>query len=393
MNGKIYVGSSNTDVDLRKDHYLHTLVLGIHHNEELQSDFNIYGHENFEINIVNKNCKTENEVRHLREQIIYENRFNTYNHDVPVTYNGGNPNASFGGSANKRNNLSEFSIPLSPKKLINYLENNYDENQNGFYSVFGKINSGEIVEYYEIDNQMEIANNESLRKPLDDERNSKLEEEVDFSQLMNENGKYSMDINKGEGIVETIEADSIEELMDIAARRLVNAAIPNTVHNCISEGDFHEAFSLIYDGLDNDPDDEIIWELFYETVSKALNDEKYEEIIIYISQFNGFEEDDFLLNSLGVAFLSKYEYETALSCFFEATEINPNNDVSWFLRGNVVLHYANVCLNMGDYINYEKGKNNIDEALKCFEKAISISPKIEYINRHDELLSLKYRIN
>ena len=393
VTGKVYVGSSNTDLDQRINYYWENLLLGIHHNEELQSDFNFYGSENFFINVISKNCQSENEVRQLREQLIYENRFNTYNHDVPVTYNGGNPNASFGGSDKKQNNDGrEFSIPLSPKKLINYLENNYTESQNGFYSVFGKINSGEINDYYQIDYQMKIANDKKIMQSSGESLRDDVDENVDFSQLMNEDGRYSIDIDKGKGIVETIEADSIEELMNIAARKVMNAAIPNTVENCISEGDYEEAFDWIYRGLNNDPDDNTIWKLAYESIAKALDDGEYDEIMNLIIQLDGFEEDDFLLNSLGFTFMTKKDYETALKCFFEATQINPYNDVSWFLRGITVEYYARVCLNLGDYINYEKAKNNTDEALKCIEKAISLSPKMEYINKHDELLSLKYNL-
>ena len=88
QTGTVYVGSSNTDMDRLIDSYWAKLYSGSHHNRTLQSDFDYYGSLNFEVVIVNDNCYSEVEVRSLRENEIYLNRFNTYNEDVPVHYNG-----------------------------------------------------------------------------------------------------------------------------------------------------------------------------------------------------------------------------------------------------------------------------------------------------------------
>ena len=104
QTGKVYVGSSNTNMDRLIDSYWNKLDSGSHHNRALQSDYNYYGSLNFKCVIVNDNCYSEAEVRSLRENEIYLNRFNTYNEDVPVHYNGGNPDAPFGSHVSIRNN-------------------------------------------------------------------------------------------------------------------------------------------------------------------------------------------------------------------------------------------------------------------------------------------------
>ena len=104
QTGTVYVGSSNTDMDRLIDSYWAKLYSGSHHNRTLQSDFDYYGSLNFEVVIVNDNCYSEVEVRSLRENEIYLNRFNTYNEDVPVHYNGGNPDATFGSPVSRISN-------------------------------------------------------------------------------------------------------------------------------------------------------------------------------------------------------------------------------------------------------------------------------------------------
>lgn len=128
--GKVYVGSSNTNLDRLIDSYWNKLYSGTHHNNELQSDFDYYGSSSFEYVIVSDSCYSEDEVRSVRESEIYLNRFNTYNEDVPVHYDGGNPNASFGKSnrsnINNRDNafqklfdiLDKSNLPRSTKNDI-----------------------------------------------------------------------------------------------------------------------------------------------------------------------------------------------------------------------------------------------------------------------------------
>ena len=130
QTGTVYVGSSNTNMNRLIDSYWNKLDSGSHHNRALQSDYNYYGSLNFECVIVNDSCYSEAEVRDVREREIYLNRFNTYNEDVPVHYDGGNPNASFGKSnrsnINNRDNafqklfdiLDKSNLPKSTKNDI-----------------------------------------------------------------------------------------------------------------------------------------------------------------------------------------------------------------------------------------------------------------------------------
>lgn len=103
QTGTVYVGSSNTNMDRLIDSYWNKLYSGSHHNRALQSDFDYYGSLNFECVIVDGSCYSEAEVRDVREREIYLNRFNTYNEDVPVHYNGGNPDATFVSHVSRRN--------------------------------------------------------------------------------------------------------------------------------------------------------------------------------------------------------------------------------------------------------------------------------------------------
>ena len=125
VTGKVYVGSSNTNLDQRLYDYWEKLLLGTHHNAELQADFNYYGRSNFNKRIIASNCRSEYEVRQIRENEIYLNRFNTYNHDVPVTYNGGNPNAHYGASNGKRNTIIPDLIGIIDKENLSSNSRDY----------------------------------------------------------------------------------------------------------------------------------------------------------------------------------------------------------------------------------------------------------------------------
>ena len=107
VTGKVYIGSSDTNMDNLIYGYWQKLKSGVHHNKELQRDFDYYGSSNFDFIIVKDDCRSEEEVRLLREREIYLNSHNTYNEDVPVHYSGGNPNASYGGYSRKQNNIKD----------------------------------------------------------------------------------------------------------------------------------------------------------------------------------------------------------------------------------------------------------------------------------------------
>ena len=122
--GKVYVGSSNTNLDRLIDSYWNKLYSGTHHNIELQSDFDYYGSSNFEYMIVNANCYSEREVREVREREIYLNRSNTYNEDVPVHYSGGNTNATFGSRPSNANNYIENLLDIVDKSNLKESDKN-----------------------------------------------------------------------------------------------------------------------------------------------------------------------------------------------------------------------------------------------------------------------------
>ena len=118
--GKVYIGSSNTNMDNLIYSYWQKLYSGNHHNNELQQDFNYYGKSNFTVEIVSGSCYSEGEVRSLRNHEIYINRHNTYNEDVPVHYGGGNPGASFGGYHGSRNSIMDDLIGIIDKSNLTH---------------------------------------------------------------------------------------------------------------------------------------------------------------------------------------------------------------------------------------------------------------------------------
>ena len=136
--GKVYVGSSNTNMDNLIYSYWQKLYSGNHHNYDLQEDFNYYGKSNFTVEIVGI-CYSEDEVRSLRGHEIYINRHNTYNEDVPVHYSGGNPGASFGGYHEPRNNIINDLIGIIEKSN---LSNSYKDKLKSSVRT-GNINSKE----------------------------------------------------------------------------------------------------------------------------------------------------------------------------------------------------------------------------------------------------------
>ena len=95
VTGKVYVGSSNNNVDQRLYDYWQKLHAGTHSNADLQADFVRYGSSNFSKEIV-AICQTKDEVREVTKQMFERYESNMYNYHLPSTYDGGNPNATFG---------------------------------------------------------------------------------------------------------------------------------------------------------------------------------------------------------------------------------------------------------------------------------------------------------
>ncbi len=99
--GRTYTASSYTDMDRLMDKYRHDLRNSNHHNHGLRNDAR--KGDNFRFKVVARNCSSRREVLQIREAEIYKNRNNTYNEDVPIHFDGGNPFGSQYGSKGNEN--------------------------------------------------------------------------------------------------------------------------------------------------------------------------------------------------------------------------------------------------------------------------------------------------
>lgn len=149
--GKVYIGSSNNNLDQRIYDYWQKLHAGSHSNPELQSDFNRYGSSNFSKEIV-AICQTEAEVRKVTNQMFEKNKYKMYNIHRPSTYDGGNPNASFGESKGKRNNIMEELIDIIYKSNLNSYNKQYLKKQ---------VRNGQINNETELDKKIKSLSNKT----------------------------------------------------------------------------------------------------------------------------------------------------------------------------------------------------------------------------------------
>ena len=113
--GKKYTAGS-TNIDQLMKQYKNKIQHASHHNEDLSKDAEMG--DTFRFEVVSRNCKTEDEIRTLRDEEIYRNRNNTYNKDVNIYFDGGNPNAEFpqGKGTEKLNNVEDFTYSHTLKK-------------------------------------------------------------------------------------------------------------------------------------------------------------------------------------------------------------------------------------------------------------------------------------
>ena len=173
--GRVYVGSSNTNIDRLIYSYWQRLYAGDHHNYDLQSDFDYYGRSNFTVEIVSGSCYSEDEVRSLREQVIFENRFNTYNEDVPVHYGGGNPNGSFGGYHAPRHNIIDDLIGIIDKSNLNYSYKSTLKSDVKNGNITNKTELDKKIKYYqELPGLLDILNKSDLKQSEKDEIKSNI---------------------------------------------------------------------------------------------------------------------------------------------------------------------------------------------------------------------------
>ena len=147
--GKVYVGSSNSNVDQRLYDYWQNLHSGTHHNSKLQNDFNRYGSSNFKKVIISANCNSEADVRRIRDRILYQNRAKTYNNlDANVSFKGGNPNARFEGSYDKRNTIMEELIGIIDKAHLNSYDTQNLKNRVKSGSIQNKSQLNQLIKTY-----------------------------------------------------------------------------------------------------------------------------------------------------------------------------------------------------------------------------------------------------
>ncbi|CAD8214738.1 unnamed protein product [Paramecium octaurelia] len=85
-----------------------------------------------------------------------------------------------------------------------------------------------------------------------------------------------------------------------------------------------------------------------------------------------FEEAERLLNE-GLALRQLNKYEEAIECYDKAISINPKYDLAWYNKG-LALFYL----------------NKKEEAIECYDKAISINPKYDsaWSNKGNSLFNL-----
>lgn len=175
--GKKYTAGS-TNIDQLMNKYDYEMEHGTHHNEELMKDRE--EGNTFRFEVVSRDCNTEDEVRALRDVEIYRNRKNTYNKDVNIYFDGGNPNAEFphGKRTGKLNNVEHFPTShnnIKPKevkskrtmqntKLLNDYAKKYKSNvSNEFIKELNEeINRGNITSKTQISRR--IRENEQKNK-------------------------------------------------------------------------------------------------------------------------------------------------------------------------------------------------------------------------------------
>lgn len=124
ISKRVYVGSSDDNVDELLRSYWQKLKKGNFRNAELQDDFTKFGADNFEKKIVNRTFKHESEVQKYQLQLKKKYKDNCYNSREKVSYGGGNPDARFGTSNGERNSVIEDLLNVIDKsKLPQYNKN------------------------------------------------------------------------------------------------------------------------------------------------------------------------------------------------------------------------------------------------------------------------------
>ena len=82
----------STDLDNIFRKYILDLAVGKHHNKYLQNDYNNYGKNSFDLEIIKDNCKSQSELNRIGKLEITKNGDKSYNIiEGDVTFDGGGP--------------------------------------------------------------------------------------------------------------------------------------------------------------------------------------------------------------------------------------------------------------------------------------------------------------
>ena len=113
----------STNLDNLIKNYFESLENGTHSNDLLQSDFNKYGRDNFEVEIIVDNCSSEDEINRIGNKEIRKNASKSYNkRKSNESFSGGNEYAP--NSAGTHEKLMEY---LSQYINLNHLPHYYKE--------------------------------------------------------------------------------------------------------------------------------------------------------------------------------------------------------------------------------------------------------------------------
>lgn len=159
INHKIYIGLTN-NIARRRTRHFSDLKRNVHDNHFLQKEYNIYGKESFDFNIVFNGDCTEEEIGNKEQEYIkqYDSYYNGYNQNM-----GGNFGASNGGSKLTKTDIFnilavlEF-VPRSGQILANVYNVSRTTisrigkgiNHNQYKEEYDKLSLKDRKEYYKI---------------------------------------------------------------------------------------------------------------------------------------------------------------------------------------------------------------------------------------------------
>ena len=134
----------STNLDNLIKNYFESLENGTHSNELLQRDFNKYGMDNFEVEIIADNCSSKDEINRIGNKEIRKN--------ASKSYNKRKANESFSGGSEYAPNFGE-----THEELMEYLSQYINLNNLPYYykdNLESKINDKIITSKEELDDEL-----------------------------------------------------------------------------------------------------------------------------------------------------------------------------------------------------------------------------------------------